>query len=900
MHLWVTSESLNERFNDIRDVCGLFYNGDTQHRNQYNAIVVTFPFTMYNHAVTYIISTFCCIVRVIRQWHSLCMMKLKYNSQRRRKENSTLPQNLTVAESLSSQEAVPFDEHTVIIRALGITVVIAGLSFMRILGGMQFTIFSTAVFLMNQHLYNSLLFRKPFFDFVLSIIFGNLLVISRVNKLSTKIDHSNNTHKGEGVKVGKCKAAADEEMGMSHGGECSESTHRELHWQAAYGAGVDHGSFPEEKKDEISCSSGRSSNGGEIIDTWAFTSKDSLCLSASTGGVPGVIHKAREASESQLRDKPHDIHVCLGAEDHPGTIAFRGAVRSVAEKYSGKKYSLRARRDIKKRLKGRRYYVKKSSSPTDTWRRVSFFEIRKRCKECYEEEAAKVERELTLKDEIIEQESLVLSEQEPKPLQDSNKSLDSLEREIIGSPSGEQSLMGLLQTFTESYDGALHELQRIKKERQAAQNKSEPAPVADLAQQDLADDGVESDGENTENSNVLQQIRIISASETASTDKELPYSLPSDLDADFDDVTGADGTMTRSTIGSSTVPTYSFETNSTGLQFDQRSKEEMETTQDLWYGFNQGSYVIENVESQSPDDADEDMISSSYSIWSELGESFEIANRYLQEIAGTPSYSEASAPQSTSFATHETNRSTSNNQVSSPLRQVTSDDVLDRKKKRLKLQREIIQANRERAARQREIDPKAAKAKSRAKSGLFWMFRRRTGEKELEKIDELKELQEPNLNSVQYASRLKRIKDTNPYEAETESKASNRHNEDAKSRQATEASWGHEEAGTLETEDEVTMQTETTHNKTDESNAIDATAATEDETLSGKAQKPDWRDSLHLKINELTGQETSHFSSVYRQKKRDLEAKFYTSLKDGKPRPSESDQAALWTTAVTK
>ena len=876
MHLWVTSESLNERFNDIRDVCGLFYNGDSRHRNQYNAIVVTFPFTMYNHAVTYIISTFCFIVRVIRQWHGSCITLLKTTNQRRRKQNDTLPQHLTVTESLSSHEAVLFDEHTVIIRALGITIVIAGLSFMRILGGLEFTIFSTAVFLMNQHLYDSLLFRKPFHDFLLSIVFGNLFVISRVSQaISNNNDEKANMSRGKGT-----RHPVDEEMGMARG-ERSEPTRLES--QAAVGDGMGRGINREESNDGNSTRSGRSSNGGEIIDTWALTSKEILRLSASTGDVTGGVRRGTEKQDSQGKEHPYDFHVCFGSEDHPGTIAFRGAVRSVAEKYSGKKYSMRARRDIKQRLKDRKYYMKRSSSPTDTWRRMSFFQVQKQCRECYEEEATKIKRELTLKNEVIAQESRISSE--GRSIQDTNKSLDSLEREIIGSQSKDHSLMALLKTFTGSYDGTLTDLDVFKKVNSTTLPHLETGPAADVTSQRMADDSVDSTKHDTDDSNVLQHIRIISSSGTASTDRGLTYSMPSELDMDLDDCTSADETMTRSTLGSSPVPTYSLQTTSTELNFDERSKEEMETFQDLWNGFGRGSYVIENVESKETADSDADsargldMLAPSYSIWSELGDSFEIAHRYLQELAGPSLPSDASTIKSNSAGTHATDWSTAaTSQTSTPLRLVTSEDVEQRRKMRLELQRDQIKAFREKSKqRQLKIDKNAELAKPPPKTGLFSMFRRyRAGnrEKELEKIDELKELEEVDSTVAQVAVMVENLKGKTPLESVSAVKKSELHNEDVEEAKITQPGKGLKDTGTVETE------TETTNNKTEGSQAIDVTEGTDDETLSIMNQDSDWRESLHRKINELAGQDSSHFSSVYRQKKRELEAKFYAKNKD--------------------
>jgi hypothetical protein len=129
---------LDENFAEIRDICSYYYNGHNRSDSQMEAFLITLPFTIIYHINGFILML---ISRVFGD---------------------------------ADEEA-----HRRFPSPIAVSVLVSNIMMVMLwfLGGNVGMALSTATTIFNQNFYNSLFFRRSFRDFVLSFIFGNLLVI---------------------------------------------------------------------------------------------------------------------------------------------------------------------------------------------------------------------------------------------------------------------------------------------------------------------------------------------------------------------------------------------------------------------------------------------------------------------------------------------------------------------------------------------------------------------------------------------------------------------------------------------------------------------------------------------------------------------------------------------------
>jgi hypothetical protein len=857
-HLAVTSESLNERFNDIRDVCSTFYNRDDTHKpSQYGAIITALPFTLLNHLATYAVASCCCLVQAFSECKGFIL-----KSSRRRKGTADPPQNLNIVESLSSSSGVALEENTVIMRAVGITLVIAGLSFLRLLGGVRYTALTTVLFLVNQHLYNALLFRKPFLGFLLSIVFGNLFVIQRVKQQSKKEENN-------GVLTDSENNDTDEEMGLARD-DASKTLEADIKND---GSEMGDNSIvqPEESLPEIRNHDfvpWGSEQGGEIKETWGFARQK-----ARKAGIPLEIHQVEPQQSSPKSDSksPTAFDICLDNEKHPGTIAWRQAVRRVAEEGSKSKYSLGTRQDLKKLLKGRQYFVRcPPSISASTWRKASMIEVGKRSKQCFEEEMRKIELETMLKEELENTPKDEDSVQKEKPRMTHDWAGSKFNRTIAGSPSKDNSLLlELLQTFTESVEGV-------------ADNKNNTI----------------NNNNNYNNSNKNTEHQSTNG-----------HGVASSLSAGTFSKDASQYETATATSFSLVTPIFSFPTFGTDI-YEQQPRQGMETTKKWGVGGDDQSYILENVGNSdtlsTADDGDTLALDTLFTVdtmCSGPQRSFDIAQRYfdaMDQSLGSPtnvgSTDDLDVGLILQTSTCDTMKSFKT-VATAPLRAVSSNDVEEQKKKRLVLQREQIVIMRQREAQRKRDKEKELSARQIKESGdnnrifsfLHW--------NPVSKRRKMREIEECKRNGA-----INLLIEMSELEGRMDSDSAGAEEEETMREAAADSTPTSRSVDDMMTEGGVPSPNsldfvthilpaqiqESRQNGFVIGRLRDDTKATEDEThetldpeqLVVDPTQPtstlERRDSSLCNVHVFTaGDSEPHFSSVYRKMKRDLESKHF-------------------------
>lgn len=131
---------MDENFAEIRDICSYYYNGGIEKNSQMEAFLMSLPFTIVYHINGLLLTMIYSVFGGIQADDAL-------------ETNATIP--ITISVFVSN------------------IMVVMLWSF----GGKVGMVLSTATTIFNQNFYNSLLFRRSFRDFVLSFVFGNLLVI---------------------------------------------------------------------------------------------------------------------------------------------------------------------------------------------------------------------------------------------------------------------------------------------------------------------------------------------------------------------------------------------------------------------------------------------------------------------------------------------------------------------------------------------------------------------------------------------------------------------------------------------------------------------------------------------------------------------------------------------------
>lgn len=128
---------LDQDFKMVKEIFSALYNGDDIKRSQAPAILLTLPFTLFLHVAS---ALFLCIMVCLDIWS---------NEKKERRNDD-------------------FDAWA----AYGVLLAFLAFPLMFIYGSPGFKVLATFGMLTTEQLYNSLLFRKPFKKFLVSLVFG--------------------------------------------------------------------------------------------------------------------------------------------------------------------------------------------------------------------------------------------------------------------------------------------------------------------------------------------------------------------------------------------------------------------------------------------------------------------------------------------------------------------------------------------------------------------------------------------------------------------------------------------------------------------------------------------------------------------------------------------------------
>ncbi len=134
----VAGKALDENFEEVRDICSSQCHGDGERRKQTGAILFTFPFTIVNHCSSFV------VYMAYKPYQLLCG-DVGNNS------TAVLMGGVFIANGLYAT--------------------------MWVIGGPVLMTVSVASFVVNQRLYNAMLFRRSFEGFILSFVLGNFCIL---------------------------------------------------------------------------------------------------------------------------------------------------------------------------------------------------------------------------------------------------------------------------------------------------------------------------------------------------------------------------------------------------------------------------------------------------------------------------------------------------------------------------------------------------------------------------------------------------------------------------------------------------------------------------------------------------------------------------------------------------
>jgi hypothetical protein len=385
---------MDENFAELRDVCSYYCNGHARTKPQLGAFVISLPFTLIYHLNAFSITSayYCCGVPT---------------------NGSKFPSPIPLSIHLSNIMVIC----------------------VWFLGGRAGLILTTAAKLFNQNFYNSLLFKRSLKDFLLSFVFGNVLVIQekRHNTRSPVI-----TLRDEAEAASK---QTPEDVDIEEGGQFNHSdplvkqrnvAFAEVESQLLKSNETDGLSLPSsvnslvEKESwnpsgvRISIEENRDLQGPDVICKQshpiiedsvsahqlqylgainaASTEKDETVRQQRTFSNPtrnsGIFTMTKKAvgrlstdekREIKLSDEflnPSDIHIDI--ENHPGTVAFRNVINDAISKFPTKTYTFRKHSWVMRKLHGRYFFVKENG---ERRRKLGRVEAKQRCKLFHDKQA---------------------------------------------------------------------------------------------------------------------------------------------------------------------------------------------------------------------------------------------------------------------------------------------------------------------------------------------------------------------------------------------------------------------------------------------------------------------------------------------------------------------------------
>ena len=180
----IKGATVDRNFKEIKDICGFHHNGHYRMNSQVIPFVMTLPFTILFHTIAFLVTTIYYLPRKL--------LKLLKMDEVERK----LPDPVITSIFLSN----------------------ALVTSLWILGGTVGMVFATLTIFFNQKAYNSLLFKKNFKDFCLSLVFGNFLVVEKLPTGATEIALCEKSAEGdleEGTQKASTELMADEGLQSS-------------------------------------------------------------------------------------------------------------------------------------------------------------------------------------------------------------------------------------------------------------------------------------------------------------------------------------------------------------------------------------------------------------------------------------------------------------------------------------------------------------------------------------------------------------------------------------------------------------------------------------------------------------------------------------------------------------
>lgn len=152
-------EASHEEFNYIRDVCSMCLHRDEKRRNQAFQFLLAFPVLFFNHLSAFVGALFCCIF--------MCMN----NSQTTERDMGTYIIR-TTSQVWSDEEIKDSAAGFGLFCFTALYPVIFGAP-----DGRLGPVVAVAFFFVNYHFYNSLLFRKSFFEYLCDCVTGTLFAV---------------------------------------------------------------------------------------------------------------------------------------------------------------------------------------------------------------------------------------------------------------------------------------------------------------------------------------------------------------------------------------------------------------------------------------------------------------------------------------------------------------------------------------------------------------------------------------------------------------------------------------------------------------------------------------------------------------------------------------------------
>lgn len=388
----MSGEARDERFNATRDICSRFFYEDTARRSQTNALFFSAPFTIINHTAAFAASE--------------CLRVFGAPGGKKVNTVGVGPDDNRAHFVDEDRGNEGRDEVSALSQRLGFVVGNIVVLIFWVSGGVLSMTFAASNLWVNQSLYNSLLLRRSFSGFVLSLVVGDIFLLDGVcsdSALEAGILESDQEIRVETQK-NQLKA---KESGIENGTERTnfdvEQSQKEVRRPELLELVpisedattiitiVQNCNTPNVYPNKIE-PKGKESDGLKAVPVKAAgTAQNSQAKTTNSKTL------ANTNSNLICRDTSA---VVFGVDDEPGTQAWREVIKTSTHVFPSEKYSPGIHKWILHKLKDKKFYVKTS---TKSQRQASRWEVKRRCKACFEEDMENWVRVQRLLGEICHQ-----------------------------------------------------------------------------------------------------------------------------------------------------------------------------------------------------------------------------------------------------------------------------------------------------------------------------------------------------------------------------------------------------------------------------------------------------------------------------------------------------------------